>query len=241
MSVCLPIFVSLFTHLAFHLSFHIFIFIYSFVCLNTGRTDAETETPILCPPDVKSQLIGKDPDAGKDWGQEEKRVTQDDMVGWHHWFNGHELEQTLWGHEGQRGLVCCSPWDCRVGHGLVAEQQQQYLTIIHLLVHSFIYQVMVINVCWYLSAMHHAKCFKIIFSWQISEVECCDIFCSCRHFSILLFLASLENFSLTSCGPGGFISHSVLIRVTHCLATVIYWRTEFMSQAQFKALHEIWC
>jgi len=131
----------------------------------------------------------------------------------------------------------------RVGHSLVAEQQQQCLTISHLLVHSFIYQVMVIiNVCWYLSAMHHAKCFKIIFSWQISEVEFCEwYFCSCRHFSILLFLASLENFSLTSCGPGGFVSHSVLPRVPHCLATVICWRTEFMSQAQFKALHEIWC
>ena len=65
-SVCLPIFVSLFSRLAFHLSFHIFIFIYSFVCLNIGRTVAETEAPILWPPDVKSQLIGKDPDAGKD-------------------------------------------------------------------------------------------------------------------------------------------------------------------------------
>ena len=92
MSVCLPIFVSLFAHLAFHLSFHIFIFIYSFVCLNTGRTDAETETPILCPPDVKSQLIGKDPDAGKDWGQEEKGVTgMIEMIRWCHQLNGHEF------------------------------------------------------------------------------------------------------------------------------------------------------
>ena len=57
-----------------------------------GRTDAETEAPILWPPDVKSWLTGKDPDAGKDWGQEEKGVTEDEMVVWHHWLNGHEFE-----------------------------------------------------------------------------------------------------------------------------------------------------
>ena len=60
-----------------------------------GRTDAEAETPILWPPDVKSWLIGKDPDAGKDWGQEEKGMTEDEMVGWHHWLDGHEFEQVL--------------------------------------------------------------------------------------------------------------------------------------------------
>ena len=60
-----------------------------------GRTDAEAEAPILWPPDVKGQLIGKYPDAGKDWGQEEKGTTEHKMVGWHHWLNGHEYEQTL--------------------------------------------------------------------------------------------------------------------------------------------------
>ena len=60
-----------------------------------GRTDAEAETPILCPPDVKNQLIGKDPDAGKDWRWEEKGTTEDEMVGWHHWLNGHEFELAL--------------------------------------------------------------------------------------------------------------------------------------------------
>ena len=59
-----------------------------------GRTDAETEAPICWPPDVKSWLIGKDPDAGKDGGQEEKGVIEDEMVGWHHQVNGHEFEQT---------------------------------------------------------------------------------------------------------------------------------------------------
>ena len=72
-----------------------------------GRIDAEAEAPILWPPDAKSWLIKKDTDAGKDWGQE-KGVTEDEMVGWHHWLNGHEFEQTL-ADGGQRSLVYCSP------------------------------------------------------------------------------------------------------------------------------------
>ena len=59
---------------------------------------------------MKSWLFGKDPDAGKDWGQEGKGVTEDEMVGWHHWLNGHEFEQVPGDGEGQGGLVCCSPW-----------------------------------------------------------------------------------------------------------------------------------
>ena len=74
-----------------------------------GRTDAEAEALILRPPDVKSWLIRKDPDAGKGWRQEEKGTTEDEMVGWHHWLNGHEFEQALGDDEGQGGLVCCSP------------------------------------------------------------------------------------------------------------------------------------
>ena len=75
-----------------------------------GRTDAETETPVLWPPDEKSWLIWKDLDAGKDWGQEEKGMTKDEMAGWHHWLNGHEFEWTPGVGDGQGGLVCCSPW-----------------------------------------------------------------------------------------------------------------------------------
>ena len=75
-----------------------------------GRTDAEAEAPIIWPPDAKSQLIGKDPDAGKDWRQEEKGKTEDEMVGWNHWLNEHEFEQTLGGGEGQGSLVYCSSW-----------------------------------------------------------------------------------------------------------------------------------
>ena len=78
-----------------------------------GRTDAEAETPILWPPDVNKLFIGKNPDAGKDWRQEEKEMTENEVVGWHFWLNGHEFELTLGVGDGQRGLVCCSPWDCK--------------------------------------------------------------------------------------------------------------------------------
>ena len=71
---------------------------------------AEAEAPILGPPDVKSQLIGKDPDAEKDWGQEEKWMTEHEMVGWHHQLYGHEFEQALGDSEGQESLACCSLW-----------------------------------------------------------------------------------------------------------------------------------
>ena len=75
-----------------------------------GRTDTEAETLIFWPPDAKNWLIGKDPDAGKDWGQEEKGTTEDEMVGWHHRLNGHEFGETLGVGDGQGGLVCCGPW-----------------------------------------------------------------------------------------------------------------------------------
>ena len=75
-----------------------------------GRTDAEAETPILSPPDAKNWLIGKAPDAGKDWRLEEKGMTEGEMVGWHHWLDGHEFEQALGDGDGKGSLACCSPW-----------------------------------------------------------------------------------------------------------------------------------
>ena len=78
-----------------------------------GRTDTEAEVPIPWPPDAKNWLIGKDPDAGKDWKQEQKRPTEDEMVWWHHQVNGHEFEQALGVGDGQGSLVCCSPWGCK--------------------------------------------------------------------------------------------------------------------------------
>jgi len=73
-----------------------------------GRTDAET--PLFWSSDVNRWLIGKVPDADKDWEQKEKRASEDEMAGWHHWSSGHELGQTLGDGEGQGGLACCSPW-----------------------------------------------------------------------------------------------------------------------------------
>ena len=75
-----------------------------------GRTDAEAETPVLWPPHVKSWLLGKDSDAGRDWGQEEKGMTEDEMAGWHHRLDAHESEWTPGVGDGQGGLVCCNSW-----------------------------------------------------------------------------------------------------------------------------------
>ena len=80
------------------------------LCIFIRRIDAEAETPILWLSDAKNWHIGKEPDAGKDWGKEEKWVTEDEMVGWHHWLNGHEFGQTPGDSEGQGSLACCSPW-----------------------------------------------------------------------------------------------------------------------------------
>ena len=78
-----------------------------------GRTDVEAETPILWPHDAKSWLISKDLDAGKDWGQQEKGTTEHEMVGWHHWLDGHEFEQAPGVGDGQGSLACRSPWGCK--------------------------------------------------------------------------------------------------------------------------------
>ena len=75
-----------------------------------GRNDAKAETPILWPPHTKSWLIGKDPDAGRDWGQVEKGTTEDEMAGWHHWLDGRESEWTPGVGDGQGGLACCDSW-----------------------------------------------------------------------------------------------------------------------------------
>ena len=78
-----------------------------------GRTDVEAETPVLWSPEVKNWLAGKDPDAGEDRRREEKETTVGEMIGWHHWLNGHEFEQAPGVGEGQGSLVCCSPCGCK--------------------------------------------------------------------------------------------------------------------------------
>jgi len=86
-----------------------------------GRTDAEDETPTLWPLDAKNWLIWKDPDAWKDWRWEEKGMTKDELVGWHHWLDGHEFEEALGVGDRQENLVCCSPWSHRVSHNWATE------------------------------------------------------------------------------------------------------------------------
>ena len=86
-----------------------------------GRTDVEAETPILWPPDEKSWLTGKAPGAGKDWEQEERGTTEDEMAGWHHWLDGHGFGWTPGVGDGQGGLACCGSWGRRVGHDWVTE------------------------------------------------------------------------------------------------------------------------
>ena len=92
------------------------------------RTDAEDEAPILLPPDAKNWLIGKDPDAGKDWRWEEKGMTEDEMIEWHHRLNGHELEWTPEVGDGQGSLVCCSPWSLKESD-ITEQMNWTYFTI----------------------------------------------------------------------------------------------------------------
>ena len=79
-------------------------------CVFIGKTDVEAETPILWPPDAKSWLLGKDSDSGRDWGQEEKGTTEDEMAGWHHQFDGYGFGSTPGVGDGQGGLACCNSW-----------------------------------------------------------------------------------------------------------------------------------
>ena len=99
--------------------------------LFTGGTDAEAEAeaPILWLPAAKNQLTGKDSDVEKDSKQEEKGMTEDEKVGWHHWLNGHEFEQALGDGKGQGSLTCCSPWSHKVRHDWATEQLYVHLYI----------------------------------------------------------------------------------------------------------------
>ena len=101
-----------------------------------GRTDVEAETPVLWQPDGKSWLIGKDPDAGKDWGQEEKGTTEDEMVGWHHRLNGRGFRWTLGVGDGQGCLACWSSWSHRIGHNWVTWHTYFYEHTTHTHTHT---------------------------------------------------------------------------------------------------------
>ena len=108
----------------------------------TGRTDAEAEAPVFWSSDSNIRLMGKVNDAGKDWGQKEKRASEDEMVGWHHWCNENELGQNLGDDEGQGALLCFSPWGRRVGHNWMSEQQQRKDKTLHSALNSLIYYLL---------------------------------------------------------------------------------------------------
>ena len=102
-----------------------------------GRIDTEAETPILWPPDAKNWLTGKDPDAGKDWRQEEKGMTENEMAEGHHWLSGHEFEQAPGDGEGQGSLVCCNP----CGDKEMGMTEWAWTTIMLLKINLFLYPV----------------------------------------------------------------------------------------------------
>ena len=111
--------------------------------LFTGKTDTEAEAQIFWPPDAKNWLLGKDLDAGKDWRQEEKGTPEDEMVGWHHWFDGHEFEQAPGVGDGQESLEYCSPWGCRVGNDWVTELNWSIRFSIHIVM-----QLLSLSISW---------------------------------------------------------------------------------------------
>ena len=105
----------------------------------TGSSNAEADAPILWPSDVKCWLIRKDPDAEKNWRQKEKETTEDEMVGWHHQLNKHDLGQTLGDGEGQRSLVWCSPWGYRVRHNFQQHDLIGLSRVANIVFHSHVY------------------------------------------------------------------------------------------------------
>ena len=127
-----------------------------------GRNDAKAETPVLWPPHAKSWVIRKDPDAGRDWGQEEKGMTEDEMAGWHHWLDGHESEWTQGAGDGQGGLVCCDSW------GRKESDTTERLNWTELSARYKYWQLYCIIIIWYLS--YRSNCITI---HKCLKVACC--------------------------------------------------------------------
>ena len=126
-----------------------------------GKTDAEVETPILWAPHAKSWLIGKDSDAGRDWGQEEKGTTEYELAGWHRWLNGHEFEWTLGVRDGQGGLVCWDSWGHKESY---TTEQLNWTVLLGLLLCPWTWG---------------------IFFWWDPSFSCWDLFRSVLYFEVL--------------------------------------------------------
>ena len=184
-----------------------------------GRTDVEAETPICWSPHAESWLIGKDPDAGKDWGQKEKGTTEDEMVGWHHRLDGHGFGWTPGVGDGQGGLVCCSPWGRKESdtterlnwtelnkncHAKIrgAKQRQCGIPTIFwfsLKISKILPKALIFLVCFPPFSSHpllQSIYFHVSLEWIVVNVICVDrISCSLRYsfFSLLSFLYSLAH------------------------------------------------
>ena len=149
-----------------------------------GKTDIEVEIPIFRSPDVKSWLIGKDPDAGKDLGQEEKGTTEDEMVGWHHQLKGHGFGWTLGVGDGQGGLVCCGSWVAKSQTRLSDWNERNWSTLVFLisLSHSCSGYKMGIystNIYW-MSIMCQAPCLWTTHTKIFTTVDFI-FYCMCRR------------------------------------------------------------
>ena len=139
-----------------------------------GRNDAKAETPVFWPPHAKSWLFGKDYDAGRDWGQEEKGTTEDEMAGWHHWLDGRESQWTLGVGDGQGGLVCCDSW----GHK-ESDMTERLNWTEHTHTHTFIFWFFCHNLegffstakLWKSSLMFYFKTWGITQSFPVYLVE----------------------------------------------------------------------
>ena len=141
-----------------------------------GRTDAEAETPILWPPHAKSWLIGKDSDAGRDWGQEEKGMTEHEMAGWHHWLYGRESEWTPVVGDGQGCLACCNSWGCKESDTTERLNWIELSTsTFSLLLYRWMHQLPSNSHC-YASALSQSGITNLCSDGtQVSGVPCCEV------------------------------------------------------------------
>ena len=161
-----------------------------------GRTVDEAETPIFWPPDAKSWLIWKDPDVGKDWRQEEKETTEDEMIRWHHWLNGHGFEWTLGVGDGQEGLVCCCSW------GRQESDMTEWLNWTELSFEdSFAWGVFDGVLLWNQNPLEHSPCVCVCVCVCVLVAQSCPTFCDPMD-----------------CSPPGFFVHGILQpRVLECV------------------------
>ena len=160
-----------------------------------GRTDAEAETRVLWPRHAKSWLIGKDSDAGRGWGQEEKGTTEDEMAGWHHWLDELEFEWTPGVGDGQGGLVCCNSW------GRKESDTTERLNWTEVFVSpGSVFRSRIAELCckWFFNLIWNCQSFPewlyhFVFLWVVSKISCCSV--SSEHGIVWVFLFLFCHFN----------------------------------------------